>query len=114
MSNGTDSPVTGPIETIARGPRQRSLVALGAAAVGTVLAVVGFYSGIIAALDGRGNGAEIWLVVMFVGLLFDVVALVLAILSLVQRRSKVVSAAAIVVALVPAIWLAVLVVALRP
>ena len=29
--NREESPVTGPIETIARGPRQRSLVAIGAA-----------------------------------------------------------------------------------
>lgn len=108
-----ETPVTGPIETIARGPRQRSLVGIGAAAVGTILAVVGFYAGIIAALNGSGNGAGVWLVVMFVGLLLDLIAIVLAIVTLVRGASRRLPIATIAVALIPAIVFVMLLVSVR-
>ena len=108
-----ETPVTGPIETIARGPRQRSLVGIGAAGVGTILAVVGFYAGIIAALNGGGNGAGVWLVVMFVGLLLDLIAIVLAIVTLVRGGSRRLPIATIAVALIPAIVFVMLVVSVR-
>ena len=111
--NREESPVTGPIETIARGPRQRSLVAIGTAAVGTILAVVGFYAGIIAALDGSGNGAGVWLVVMFVGLLLDLIAIVLAVITLVRGSRERLPIATIAVALIPAIVFVMLLVSVR-
>jgi hypothetical protein len=110
MTNGSDPTVTGPIQTIATGPRQRSWVALGTAVVGTVLAVVGFYSGIIAALDGSGSGAGLALVLFFVGLALDLAAIVLAIVTIVRDRSRLLPLVAIGVALIPALviaWLAI-------
>ena len=111
--NRADNPVTGPIETIARGPRQRSFVAIGAAAVGTVLAVVGFYVGIVAALSGSGNGAGVWLVVTLVGLVLDVIAIVLAVVTLVRRGGHRLPIATIAVALIPAIVFVMLIVSVR-
>ena len=108
-----ETPVTGPIQTIARGPHQRSLVAIGAAAVGTILAVVGFYAGIIAALDGSGNGAGVWLVVLFVGLLLDLIAIVFAVITLVRRSRKRLPIITIAVALIPAIVFVMLLVTVR-
>ena len=113
MSTGSDSTVTGPIETIAKGPRQRSWVALGAAIVGTVLAVVGFYTGIIAALDGSGSGAGVAMVVFFVGLALDVAAVILAIVTLVRNGRRVLPIIAIAVALIPAITIAYLAISAR-
>lgn len=111
--NRAETPVTGPIETIARGPRQRSLVAIGTAAVGTILAVVGFYAGIIAALDGSGNGAGVWLVVMLVGLLLDLIAIVLAIVTLVRAGGRRLPSLTIAVALIPAIVFVMLLISVR-
>jgi hypothetical protein len=111
--NRPQTPVTGPIETISRGPRQRSLVAIGAAVVGTVLAVVGFYVGIIAALDGSGNGAGVWLVVMLVGLLLDLTALVLAVIVLARGGKRILPITTIAVALIPAIVFVMLLISVR-
>lgn len=101
MTSGTGSPVTGPIETIAKGPRQRSWVALGAAIVGTVLTVGGFVASILSALGGSSAGAGIALVVFFVGIALDLAALVLAIVTLVRAGRRVVPWIAIAVALIP-------------
>lgn len=108
MTNGAEPTVTGPIQTISKGPRQRSWVALGAAVVGTVLAVVGFYSSIIAALDGGGSGAGLALVLFLVGLALDLVAIVLAIVTIIRDHRRVLPLIAIGVALIPALlmlWL---------
>ena len=111
--NRAEIPVTGPIETIARGPHQRSLVAIGAAAIGTILAVVGFYVGIIAALDGSGHGAGVWLVVMLVGLLLDLIAIVLAIVTLVRGGGRRLPIITIAVGLIPAIVFVMLMASVR-
>lgn len=108
-----ETPITGPIETIAKGPRQGSYVALAAAVVGSVLAIVGFYAGIPAALDGSGSGAGLTLVLVFAGLVLDLVGIILAIVSLVRRAPKLVPWVAIVVALAPLILLVVLAISVR-
>lgn len=109
MTNGPESTVTGPIQTIAKGPRQRSWVALGAAIVGTVLAVVGFYASVIAALNDGGSGAGLPMVIFFVGLALDLAAIVLAVVTLVRNGRRRLPVVAIAVALIPALvigWLA--------
>lgn len=111
--NRAETPVTGPIETIARGPRQRSLVGIGAAVVGSILAIVGFYAGIIAALDGSGNGAGVWVAVMLVGVLLDLAAIVLAIVALARGSRRRLPIATIAVALIPAIVFVLLLVSVR-
>ena len=108
MSNGSESTVTGPIETITKGPRQRSWVALGAAIVGTVLTIVGFYAAIIAALVDSGSGAGITLVIFFVGVALDLAAIVLAVVTLVRNGRRRVPIIAIAVAVIPAIVIALL------
>lgn len=106
MTNGPESTVTGPIQTIAKGPRQRSWVALGAAIVGTVLAVVGFYASVIAALNDGGSGAGLPMVIFFVGLALDLAAIVLAIVTIVRDRSRLLPLIAIGVALIPVLVIA--------
>ena len=108
MSNGSESTVTGPIETITKGPRQRAWVALGAAIVGTVLTVVGFYAAIIAALVDSGSGAGITMVIFFVGVALDLAAIVLAVVTLVRNGRRRVPIIAIAVAVIPAIVIALL------
>lgn len=110
---GPDAPITGPIETIAKGPRQGAYVALAAAAVGSVLAIVGFFVAINAALDGGGSGAGTELAVTITGLVFDLVAIVLALVMLVRGAPKVVPWLAIGVAFGPEILVAVLEVLVR-
>jgi len=113
MSSSSDSPVTGPIETIVKGPRQRSWVALGAAVVGTVLAIVGFYTGILAALDGSGSGAGIALVLFFVGIALNLGAIVLAALSFAKRGRRIVPVIAIAIAVMPLLVIAMLAISAR-
>ena len=114
MSKAADSsPITGPIETIVKGPSQRSWVAIGAAVVGSVLAVVGFYATIIAALDGSGSGPTVSLVVMLVGLVLNLVAIVLAIVTLVRDKKRRLPWVAIAIALVPVITFVWLVISVR-
>ena len=109
MTNGSESTVTGPIETITKGPRERSRVALGAAIVGTLLAVIGFYASIIAALNDGGSGAGLPMVIFFVGLALDLAAIVLAVVTLVRNGRRRLPIVAIAVAVIPALvigWLA--------
>lgn len=113
MSNNSDNQVTGPIETVIRGPRQSAMVALGTATVGSILAIVGFYASIGAALDGSGSGPTVTLVILYVGLILDLAAIVLAIVSIVRGSSKTLPFAAMLVALLPAIVLAVLAIGVR-
>ncbi len=113
MTNGSDSAVTGPVETIAKGPRQRSWVALGAAIVGTVLTIVGFYAAIIATLVDSGTGAGITLVIFFVGVALDLSAIVLAVVTLVRNGRRRVPIIAIAVAVIPAIVIALLALSVR-
>lgn len=113
MANGSESTVTGPVETIVAKPRQRPWVALGAAVVGTVLAIVSFYTGIVAALDASGSGAGLAMVFFFVGLALDLAAIVLAIVTLVRQGRRLLPIVAIAVALVPGLIIAFAVVAPR-
>lgn len=106
MTNGSEPTVTGPIQTITKGPRQRSWVALGAAIVGTALAVIGFYASIIAALNASGSGAGLALVLFFVGLALDLAAIVLAIVTLVKNGRRMLPLVAIGIALIPALVIA--------
>ena len=101
MSSPADSPITGPIETIAKGPRQRSWVAVGAAIVGTLLTLGGFVASILAALVDSGTGAGITLVVFFVGVALDLAAIVLAVVTLARNGRRVLPVVAIAIALIP-------------
>ena len=109
MSSGSESTITGPIETITKGPRERSRVALGAAIVGTLLTIGGFYATIIAALNDGGSGAGLPMVIFFVGIALDLTAIVLAIVTLVRNGRRRLPVVAIAVALVPALVIALLV-----
>lgn len=113
QGSGSESTVTGPVETVIAKPQQRAWVALGAAVVGTVLAAVGFYTGIIAALDGSGSGAGLSMVVFFVGLALNLVAIVLAIVTLVRNGRRLLPVVAIAVALLPAMVIAYLAISAR-
>ncbi len=93
--------VTGPIDTLRKGPRQRGIVGLVAAILGAALAFGGFYFVIQDALNGGGNGPTVSLVVVVLGLAFMAIALVLGVASLVTRASKVISIITIVVAVLP-------------
>lgn len=113
MSSDAEDLVTGPIETIARGPRQRSWVSLAAAVVGSVLALVGFALTINAALDGSGHGADVELVILLTGVAFDLLAIALAIVTLVRDGRRVLPVVAIAVALIPAITVALIAISVR-
>ena len=113
MTNGSESTVTGPIETITKGPRERSRVALGAAIVGTLLAVIGFYASIIAALNDGGSGAGLPMVILFVGLALDLAAILLAVVTLVRNGRRRLPIVAIAVALIPALVIALLAIGAR-
>jgi hypothetical protein len=113
MSIGSDSAVTGPIETIAKGPRQRSWVALGAAIVGTLLTIGGFSASIVAALVDSGSGAGVTLVVFLVGIALDLAGIVLAVVTLVRSGRRRVPVIAIAVALIPALVIALLAISVR-
>ena len=108
MTNGPESAVTGPIETITKGPRERSRVALGAAVVGSLLAVIGFYASILAALNDGGSGAGLPMVIFFVGLALDLAAILLAVVPLVRNGRRRLPVVAIAVALIPALVIALL------
>jgi hypothetical protein len=95
--------VTGPIETITKGPRQRSWVALGAAVVGTVLTLVGFVLSIAAALDGGGHGADVELVIFFTGIALNLLAIALAVVTLARDGRRTLPIVATAVALIPAL-----------
>ena len=84
----------------------RPSASLGVLAV--LLAVVGgaamawsFVVGVNVALDSSGSGAGPFIVVFLIGAAAVLVALVLAIVGLVRKRSRVLSVIAIVIALLP-------------
>lgn len=107
MSTPTDPPLTGPIQTITASSTKRSVVALAAAVVGSTLTIVGFFTWIIAALDGTGTnpGASIGQVLFFVGLTLGTLGIVLAIWSLVKGAPRVVPILAIAVSVAPVVLL---------
>lgn len=115
MSKAADSaPVTGPIQTVAKGPKQQGLVALGSAVIGATLMVTGFFVGITTALNGAGReaGGGIALVLFFVGVALVVLAIVLAVISLV-KGSRALPIAALVAAFIPIALVIVLATAAR-
>lgn len=110
----SSSAVTGPIQTIAKGPNEQSIVAVGAAVVGAALMVIGFFVGITSALDGAGNpgGRALALVLFFVGVVLVILAIVLAIVSLVKGK-RLLPLLALVIALSPIALVVVLALAAR-
>lgn len=82
-------------------------MALVAAIAGSVLMIVGFFTWILAALDGTGAsvGASLGQVMFFVGLALDVIAIGLAIWSIVRGAPKLLPVAAIAVAFAPVLFL---------
>jgi hypothetical protein len=95
--------VTGPIDTIRKGPRQRSFVGLAAAIVGLVLSVVGFYAVIIEALNDAGTGPNLSLVILLLGLAFLLIGLVIGVIGLIAHGKKLVPAITLVVVLAPVV-----------
>jgi hypothetical protein len=95
--------VTGPIDTIRKGPRQRSFVGLAAAIVGLVLSVVGFYAVVIEALNDAGTGPNLSLVILLLGLAFLLIGLVIGVIGLIAHGKKLVPAITLVVVLAPVV-----------
>jgi len=107
MSTPKDAPLTGPVETITAGRKPRSLVALAAAIAGSVLMIVGFFTWILGALNGSGAsaGASIGQVMFFVGLALDIIAVILAVWSIIRKDPKLLPVAAIAIAFAPVLFL---------
>jgi len=102
-----DAPLTGPIQTVLRTSGQRSVVAVIAALAGSVLSIAGFFTWILAALDGTGAsaGAGIGQVMFYVGLALDVLGIALALWSIVRGAPKLLPIVAIAIALAPVLFL---------
>ena len=80
----------------------RAALPLVAAIVGAGLTVWGFLAGIDSALNGGGSGpSPVFLAMFFVGAALVLVALVWSIVRLARGRSRVLSALALVVSLLP-------------
>lgn len=79
----------------------RGVIPLLAAIVGTSLLAFSFVNGISAALDGDSNGAGGYVVLFLLGLVLVLSAVVIAIVQLVRRRSRVLAILTIVVCAVP-------------
>jgi hypothetical protein len=103
--------ITGPIDTMRKGGRPRALVGLAASVIGSALAIGGFYGMIVDALNGAGAG--IGQVVTLLGIAFTVIGLVIGIIGLVRRGHTALSIATIVIAVVPELFFAILVIAVR-
>lgn len=117
MSKAADSSaVTGPIQTIAKGPKQQGVVALASAVLGAALMITGFFVAITTALDAGGAnravGSGIALVVFFVGVVLVILAIVLSIISLVKGK-RLLPILALLVAISPIALVVVLSVAAR-
>jgi len=102
-----DAPLTGPIQTVLASSGRRSLVAAIAALAGSVLSIAGFFTWILAALDGTGTsaGTGIGQVMFYVGLALDVLAIALALWSIVRGAPKLLPIVAIALALAPVLFL---------
>ncbi len=88
--------MTAPVRTTLGG-----VIGAVAAMVGTVIMAFAFVRGIDAALSGDGNGAGGLVALFLLGLVVVVVALVFAIVRLVQKRGRVLAIITILVAAVP-------------
>jgi hypothetical protein len=101
-----DVPVAGPFQTVLKSSGQRSVVALAAAIAGSVLTIVGFFTWILGAIDGTGAsaGASIGQVLFYVGLALGVLAIALALWSIVRGAPKLLPIASIAVALAPVLF----------
>ena len=95
-------------DTIVRPSSVPGVVALLLAVLGGAAMAWSFVVGIDAALDGSGSGATPYAVVFLIGAAAVLVALVLAIVGLVRRRARVLSAITLVVALLPIVGVVVL------
>lgn len=86
-----------PASSISRG----SLAALLFAIAGAGLMVWGFLAGIDAALNGAGSGAGVFVVLFILGAVLVLIALVLAVIGLVKKRSFGLALTALIVSLLP-------------
>lgn len=105
MNTPMDTPLPGPIEAVTAGRKTRSLVALAAAIAGSALMIVGFFTWILAALNGTGEGTGIGQVMFFVGLALDIIAIGIAIWSIIRGAPKLLPVMAIAVAFAPVLFL---------
>jgi hypothetical protein len=87
-------------ETPAKKPT-RGVIGLIVAILGTALMAFSFVNGISAALDGSGSGASAFVALFLLGLAMVAAALVLAIVRLVQKRSRVIAVLTILVCALP-------------
>jgi hypothetical protein len=79
----------------------RALITLLAVMVGVLVMFYSFTEGISAALDGSGSGSILWQVVFLVALIIVIASVVFAIVSLVRKRSRILSVITIVIGLIP-------------
>lgn len=88
--------------------RVPALIALLLAVVGAAGMFWSFVSGVSAALDGSGTGADLYIVLFVVAAVLVLVALVLSIVCLVRGRARGIAGLALVVALVPVVAVVIL------
>ena len=81
----------------------RGVIPLVAVVLGVIAMAWAFVTGISAALSGGGSGALPYEIVFIVAAVVVFVALIMAIVNLARRRSRVLAVVTIIVALVPII-----------
>lgn len=98
-----------------RRPRlpERAVLAIVLAVAGLLATFVAFFFGIDAALTGSGSGPGLFVVLLVGGLLASTAALVLALIGVIGGKRRVLSTAALLIALVPGAGILALVLATR-
>lgn len=86
----------------------RGVIPLVAAILGVIALAWAFVTGISAALSGGGSGALPYEIVFIVAAVVVLVALILAVINLIQGRSRVLAVITIIVTLAPIITVVVL------
>ena len=88
--------------------RVPALIALLLAVVGGAGMAWNFVNGVSAALDGGGNGADLFIVLFLISAALVLAALVISIVCLVRGKARGLAAVALVVALIPVVGVIVL------
>lgn len=91
----------------------RAVIALVLAVLGLVVTFIAFFFGIDAALAGLGSGPAFFVGLLIVGLVASTAALVLALIGVIGGTRRLLSACALLIALVPGAGILALVLAAR-
>jgi hypothetical protein len=86
---------------VAKGPLWIPLIGILLGVAGTMLMLYSFNEGIMAALDGGGNGADPFIVLFFVGAAMAVAAIVLGIVGVRRGGHSVLSVFSILAGIIP-------------